>query len=112
MRSAAPSLIRCAELASDSAANIEKANADLVAIQPKHKLALADEQKTRALLSYATLRAPFDGVATERHLDTGQLVQPCGSLGKRCSSLCELIRCASFWRFPKPMPGSLPPGFP
>ena len=67
---------------SESAANIEKADADLVAAQSKQKVAEADEQKTRALLSYATLRAPFDGVITERHLDTGHLVQPSGASGK------------------------------
>lgn len=67
---------------SESAANIEKADADLVAAQSKQKVAEADEQKTRALLSYATLRAPFDGVITERHLDTGHLVQPSGTSGK------------------------------
>ncbi len=67
---------------SESSANIEKADADLVAAQSKHKVAEADEQKTRALLSYATLRAPFDGIITERHLDTGHLVQPSGVSGK------------------------------
>lgn len=67
---------------SESAANIEKADADLVAVQSKHKVTEADEQKTRALLSYATLRAPFDGIITERHLDTGHLVQPSGVSGK------------------------------
>lgn len=67
---------------SESAANIEKAEADLDAAKSKHKVAQADEQKTLALLSYATLRAPFDGVITERHLDTGHLVQPSGASGR------------------------------
>lgn len=67
---------------SEASANIEKADADLVAAQSKHKVAEADEQKTRALLSYATLRAPFDGVITERNLDTGHLVQPSAASGK------------------------------
>ena len=67
---------------SESAANIEKADADLIAAQSKQKVAEADEQKTHALLSYATLRAPFDGVITERHLDTGHLVQPNAASGK------------------------------
>ncbi len=67
---------------SESAANIEKADADLVASQSKHKVAQADEQRTQALLSYATLRAPFDGIITERHLDSGHLVQPSGAAGK------------------------------
>ncbi len=74
---------------SEASANIEKADADLVAAQSKHKVAEADEQKTRALLSYATLRAPFDGVITERHLDTGHLVQPSGASGK---SLFVVVR--------------------
>lgn len=67
---------------SESAANIEKADADLLAARSKYKVAQADEQKTLARLSYATLRAPFDGVVTERHLDTGHLVQPSGASGK------------------------------
>lgn len=67
---------------SEASANIEKAEADLVAAQSKQKVAEADEQKTLALLSYASLRAPFDGVITERHLDTGHLVQPSGASGK------------------------------
>lgn len=66
----------------ESDANIEKAEADLVSAQSKHKVAQADEQKSLALLSYATLRAPFDGIVTERHLDTGHLVQPSGTSGK------------------------------
>lgn len=66
---------------SESAANIEKADADLIAVQSKLKVAQADEQKTQALLGYATLRAPFDGIITQRHLDTGQLVQPSGASG-------------------------------
>ena len=67
---------------SEASANIEKAEADVVAAQSKHKVTQADELKTRAFLSYATLRAPFDGVVTERHLDTGHLVQPSGVTGK------------------------------
>ncbi len=67
---------------SEMDANIEKVEADVVAAQSKHKVAQADEEKTRALLSYATLRAPFSGVITQRNLDVGHLVQPSGSSGK------------------------------
>ena len=66
---------------SEADAAIEKADADVVAAQSKLKVAQADEQRTRALLSYTTLRAPFDGIITERHLDTGHLVQPGSSAG-------------------------------
>lgn len=66
----------------ESAANIEKADADLIAAKSKQQVAEADEQETQSLLSYATLRAPFDGVITERHLDKGHLVQPSGASGK------------------------------
>ncbi len=66
---------------SESDAAIEKTEADLVAAQSKLKVAEADEQRTQALLGYAVLRAPFDGVVTERHLDTGHLVQPGSSAG-------------------------------
>ena len=66
---------------SESDATIEKADADVIAAQAKLKVAEADEQRTRELLRYATLRAPFDGVITERHLDTGHLIQPGSSAG-------------------------------
>ncbi|HLQ45266.1 MAG TPA: efflux RND transporter periplasmic adaptor subunit [Planctomycetaceae bacterium] len=65
----------------ESAANIEKADADLIAAKSKQKVAEADEEETQSLLSYATLRAPFDGVITERHLDKGHLVQPASGNG-------------------------------
>jgi HlyD family secretion protein len=66
----------------EAAANIEKADADLIAANSKQKVAEADEQETQAWLGYATLRAPFDGIITERHLDKGHLVQPSGASGK------------------------------
>ena len=66
----------------ESAAYIDKADADLIAAKSRQKVAEADELETQALLSYATLRAPFDGVITERHLDKGHLVQPSGASGK------------------------------
>lgn len=97
---------------SESAANIEKADADLDAAKSKHKVAQADEQRTLALLSYATLRAPFDGVITERHLDTGHLVQPSGASGKPLFVVVKADSVRIFLDVPEADAGFVAPGSP
>ncbi len=97
---------------SESAANIEKADADLEAAKSKHKVAQADEQKTLALLSYATLRAPFDGVITERNLDTGHLVQPSGTSGKPLFVVVKADTVRIFLDVPEADAGFVVPGKP
>ncbi len=84
-------------------AAIEKADADLVAAKSKRKVAEADEQRTRAMLGYATLRAPFDGIVTARRIDTGHLVQASTNSGGQPLFVvvqAESVRILS--TFPKP----------
>lgn len=97
---------------SEAAANIEKAEADLEAARSKHKVAQADEQKTLALLSYATLRAPFDGIITERNLDTGHLVQPSGASGKPLFVVVRADSVRIFLDVPEADAGFVAPGSP
>jgi RND family efflux transporter MFP subunit len=94
----------------ESDANIEKANADLEAARSKHKVAQADEQKTLALLSYATLRAPFDGVIAERNLDTGHLVQTSGTSGKPLFVVVKADTVRIFLDVPEADAGFVAPG--
>lgn len=47
----------------------DKAEVDVRVVQ-------ADHRRMVALASYAQLKAPFDGVVMERHVDTGHFVQP------------------------------------
>lgn len=59
----------------ESAANIKKVQADREATESRLEVAKADEQRLRALWSYATIRAPYDGTVSTRNISTGDLVQ-------------------------------------
>ncbi len=58
----------------EAAANVAKAEADLVAALAKARVAEADLAKSQTMLGYTELRAPFDGVITQRGVDKGQYV--------------------------------------
>lgn len=47
-------------------------------------VAKADERRVAALLSYAEIRSPFDGIVSHRHVHTGHFLQPsvAGNTGK------------------------------
>src|SRR6516225_9490124 len=53
----------------ESEAQKNKAQADIA-------VAEADHRRVAALLSYATIKAPFKGVVTRRNINTGDFVQP------------------------------------
>lgn len=58
---------------------IEKAQADLQAVKSQLKVAEADRDRMAAMKDYLLIRAPFDGIITERRIDAGHLVQPARS---------------------------------
>ncbi len=60
----------------EAAVSVEKARADHLAVQSHLKVAEADRDRVSALRDYLQIRAPFDGIITERHIDPGHLVQP------------------------------------
>lgn len=67
----------------ESYARLDKSRADFEAAQANVRVAQAEEGRVAALLSYTTIRAPFDGVVAVRNVHTGHLVQPgTGSGGK------------------------------
>lgn len=55
-------------------AALAKAEADAVAIRSQLMVAEAEQRRLAAMLEYATIRAPFDGVVTARNIHTGHLV--------------------------------------
>jgi HlyD family secretion protein len=67
-------------LAQESQAGLEKAKADAVAIRSQLAVAEAEQRRLAAMLDYAVIRAPFDGVVVERNVHTGHLVTA-GSTG-------------------------------
>ncbi|MCH8923486.1 MAG: HlyD family efflux transporter periplasmic adaptor subunit, partial [Planctomycetes bacterium] len=67
-------------------AAIRSAKADIDAAQAAYNsavarsgVAAADLKKAESLASYRSIRAPFDGVVIERHLDSGALVHSSGT---------------------------------
>jgi RND family efflux transporter MFP subunit len=56
--------------------DVEAAHADLVVAQ-------ADENQAKVLVEYGRIKAPYDGVITERNVSPGDYLQPGGSTGGR-----------------------------
>jgi HlyD family secretion protein len=56
-------------------ANIRKAEADQGAAAAHLRVAKANLARTKTMVAYATIKAPFDGVVTQRHVDIGHYVQ-------------------------------------
>lgn len=59
-----------------SEAGLEKARADVVAAASGVEVAESEARRAEALLGYARIEAPFDGVITRRGVDTGHLTVP------------------------------------
>ncbi|MBI3411923.1 MAG: efflux RND transporter periplasmic adaptor subunit [Planctomycetes bacterium] len=69
--------VKSAEAARDEyAAKSKKALADVTVAQRHAEVAAENREYVKALLQYAKLSAPFDGVITRRNVDTGHFVQP------------------------------------
>jgi RND family efflux transporter MFP subunit len=67
----------------ESAAKRDKAEADVSAAKARQGVAESARDREKALLDYAKIRAPFDGVVTRRNVDTGHFLQPnAGGKGK------------------------------
>lgn len=58
---------------------IEKADADLLAVKSHLKVAEAERDGVAAMRDYLQIRAPFDGIITDRRIDAGHLIQPARS---------------------------------
>jgi RND family efflux transporter MFP subunit len=63
----------------ESAAQRDKAAADVKVAESKLRVAMADRGRTAAILDYATVRSPYTGVVTKRWVDTGAFLQPAAS---------------------------------
>lgn len=69
--------VKSAEAGRDEyAAKFKKSQADVTVAQKHVTVATENREYVKALLQYAKLTAPFDGVITRRTVDTGHYVQP------------------------------------
>lgn len=64
-----------------SQADRDKATADVVAAEAHLEVARADVGRLAALLGYARIAAPFDGVVTHRAINTGDFLSVAGKEG-------------------------------
>ena len=59
----------------EAKALVEKAKSDHVAARARLKVATADAERTKTMLDYTLIRAPFDGRIAARHIHLGHLVR-------------------------------------
>ncbi|MBL8850808.1 MAG: efflux RND transporter periplasmic adaptor subunit, partial [Planctomycetaceae bacterium] len=59
----------------ESESAVAQAQADLVAAEARQEVARANLAYVETMIGYLELKAPFDGVVTERNTDTGHLVR-------------------------------------
>jgi RND family efflux transporter MFP subunit len=59
-------------------ATLEKAKADVTAAEAQVDVTRANRDYARTMLQYAQIKAPYDGVVTQRNVKTGDFVQPAG----------------------------------
>jgi HlyD family secretion protein len=75
-RSAALATIRSVEAkASEAEVGVRKSEADADAVKARLAVAEASVRQAQAMVDYLTMRAPFDGMITQRQVDPGRLVQ-------------------------------------
>ncbi len=65
-----------------SKAGMEKARADVTAAEAHLEVAKANRDYSRTMLQYTKIKAPYAGVVTARHVNTGDFVQPAGTGAK------------------------------
>lgn len=63
----------------EAEANINKSKADVIAAQARVRVAQANVTQAETMLAYTEIRAPFDGVVTQRGVDQGHYVHPASS---------------------------------
>lgn len=63
----------------ESEAKRNKAKADVEAAKAKVRVAEANEGYAAAMLAYAKIRAPYNGVVVKRNYHTGHFLQPAGA---------------------------------
>jgi len=74
----------------ESEAKIGTAEADKVAAEARHKVAIAVVDRVKTMLGYTEIRAPYTGMITRRTVDTGHFVQPVS--GPQSTPLVEMAR--------------------
>jgi HlyD family secretion protein len=78
----------------ESKAKVKKAAADVTASESNLRVAQADRDQAKVWLDFRDVKAPFDGVVTQRNIHTGHFVQvsSSGSTNKAAEPLFNVVR--------------------
>ncbi len=71
-------------------AQVSTAKAAVASSREQLEIAKANATKTRTLLAYSRITAPFEGVVTHRYADTGAMIQACTSSQTQTMPLVKL----------------------
>jgi HlyD family secretion protein len=102
----------CEAAQREATARWEKASADVEAAKARRLVAQSEERRLRALLNYATIRAPFDGVVTKRNVDTGHYLPTAGLGSVPLFVVVNLDPVRIFVDVPEIDASSIKPGMP
>lgn len=97
----------------EAQAKIGTADADKVAAEARHTVAVAAVDRIETMLGYTEIRAPYAGTVTRRAVDTGHFVQP--TSGPQNAPLMEVARTDTvriFVDVPELEAGQVDPGDP
>jgi HlyD family secretion protein len=64
-------------------ADRDRAKVDVESAEARLQVALAEEREARVLVEYGKIKAPYDGVITQRNVSPGDYLQPGGGAGGR-----------------------------
>jgi RND family efflux transporter MFP subunit len=65
-------------MVAESQAGLVQTDADIAAAEARRKVAQADLARAETMLKYCEIKAPYDGVITQRSVDTQHYVSPAG----------------------------------
>lgn len=91
-----------------SEAQVNAAQSNLLAAEQQIRVSEAEQSKTRTLLNYAKVIAPFAGVVTKRYADTGSMIQAGTASQSQARPLITLSQI-SLLRLILPVPESAVP---
>lgn len=89
-RAAAGRLTSAKAMIAKAKADSDRAAADVRAVKARIDVRKADARRQENLLGYGKIRAPYSGVVTGRHVNTGDFVQPTGGKGEWLFSVARI----------------------
>ena len=96
----------------ESEAKRNKAKADVEAAKARVRVAQANEAYVAAMLAYAKIRAPYNGVVVKRNIHTGHYLQPAGAGATPLFVVARTDRVRIFIEAPDYEASLLEPGTP